>query len=169
MSRPQSGTYPVYFDKYISLVNADDLISAFIDQRELIGGFFESIPESKAAYAYAPGKWTLKQLLQHIIDTERIFAYRALSFSRNEEQSLPGFDENAYAISSEADSRTWNNLCGEVKQLRTSTELLFESFTSLQLEKSGKANGNPCTVIAAGFIIVGHVYHHQQIVIDRYL
>ena len=125
--------------------------------------------EDKSTCAYAEGKWTLKEMLQHIIDTERIFAYRALAIARKETATLPGFDENLYADNSNANSRTWDNLTQEIKAVRNSTKILFESFTEEMLQNNGNFSSSNGSANTLGFIIVGHVYHHIKIAKERYL
>ncbi|MEO6669803.1 MAG: DinB family protein [Ferruginibacter sp.] len=169
MSKPVKGTYPAHFETYISKVNEDNLRDAFRNQAELVNGFFDAISEEKSGHAYAAGKWTLKELLQHIIDAERVFAYRALCFARKETTSLPGFDENNYADNSFANEREWKSLVDELKAVRKTTEILFDSFNTDTLNHSGIANNNPVTVNAIGFIIVGHLNHHRNIITERYL
>lgn len=169
MSKPLPGTYPPYFENYIKQVPEDDLSEAFKGQREIVTSFFDTIDEVKANAAYAPGKWTLKELLQHVIDGERIFNFRALSFARGEKASLPGFEENEYAANSNANRRSWKSLCEELKEVRKGTEMLFNSFTTEMLKHSGLANNNPTTVHALGFITIGHLYHHKKIIETRYL
>ena len=169
MPKPIKGTYPAYYETYISKVNEDNVKDAFKNQDDIINNFFDSISEEKSGFAYAPGKWTIKELLQHIIDAERIFAYRALSFARKEEASLPGFDENNYADNSYANERNWQSLVDELKAVRKTTEIMFDSFNTDMLNHSGMANNNPVTVNAIGFIIVGHLNHHKNIVVERYL
>ena len=169
MSKPIEGTFPPYFKNYIDLVEQDNLEEALTNQRELINNFFIAIPDTKTNVPYAPGKWTLKELLQHMIDTERIFNYRALAFARKEKSSLPGFDENEYAANSNANNRKWKDLCEELIAVRNSTEILFNSFTDETLLLTGLANNKPVTVLALGFIIAGHILHHKKIVEERYL
>jgi hypothetical protein len=169
MPKPIAGTYPVYFDTYISEVAEDDAILALKNQQPIVNDFFLSIPSGKTGYAYAEGKWTLKELLQHLIDGERIFAYRALSFARQETQSLPGFEENSYASVSNANAREWSSLCEEFKLVRASSICLFESFTDQMLEQAGLANDNLTSVNSIGFIMAGHLYHHKRIIEERYL
>lgn len=169
MSKPALPTYPAYYEKYINLVPGDDLRVAFSIQRPLIDSFLATIDEAKSDHAYAPGKWTLKELLQHVIDTERIFAYRALCFSRKEKAALPGFDENEYIENAHAGSRSWKNLCEEFLAVRKTTEILFDSFSDEMISLSGNANNNPITVNALGFIILGHFYHHKKVAEERYL
>ena len=169
MSKPVDGTYPPYFKNYIDLVVEDNLKDALKNQESDINNFFASIPEAKSNEAYAPGKWTLKELLQHIIDTERIFNYRALAFARKEYNSLPGFDENEYAANSDANNRNWKDLCEELIAVRKATVFLFNSFTEDVLHNSGLANNKPVTVLALGYVIAGHFIHHKIIAKERYL
>ncbi len=169
MSRPVKGTYPPYFDNYISLVKEDDLFEAFKNQQDIVEGYFDKIPESKTNDGYAEGKWSLKVLLLHIIDTERIFNFRALCFARKETASLPGFDENVYAENSYGNRRTWKSLCEELKAVRKSTELLYAGFNVETLDNSGISNNKPNTVIALGFTTIGHLNHHLKIIEERYI
>jgi len=167
--RPSAQDYPAYFERYINLVKEDDLMQALKNQLPEIEKTLSLIDEEKAGKAYAEGKWTLKELLQHVIDTDRIFSYRAMCFARNETISLPSFDENLYAENSNANARTWKSLCSEYFTLRRSTEDLFESFTGDMLKTKGIAGNNPISVVSIGFIIAGHVYHHLNIIKERYL
>ncbi len=169
MSKPIVSTFPEFFSNYINLVNEDDLTDAFKKQQVLIEDFFENIPESKSEYAYAEGKWTLKELLQHIIDTERIFCYRALAIARKETVSLPGFDEIEYAANSNANDRDWKSLCSELKIVRRSTEILFSSFSAEAMLSTGLANNHTISVLAIGFTCIGHISHHINIIEERYL
>ena len=169
MPKPIEGTFPEYFATYIKKVAEDDVLEALHNQQHLMDTFFNSIPKDKWDFAYAPGKWTLKQMLQHIIDTERIFAYRSLCISRKETQSLPGFDENSYVANSNASNRSPENLLEELKAVRRSTVILFESFNPDMLNNSGLSNNNIVTVNALGYITAGHVYHHIAVINGRYL
>ena len=169
MPRPTTGSYPAYFETYISLVPGDDVLEAIRAQDKLINEWLPSIAENKHEYAYAPGKWTVKELLQHIIDTERIFQYRALCFARQEKQSLPGFEENDYAAVSNANARSWQELCDEMKILRQCTLLMYESFSQKMLAQEGVANNKPFSCNAIGFCIAGHLQHHKNILEERYL
>ena len=169
MSKPSPTSYPGYFQKYIDQVPEQDLFIAFDNQLSVIGGFLTSITEEKSKHAYGEGKWTLKELLQHMTDTERIFNYRALCFARGETASLPGFEENDYAAHSNANNRTWQSLVDEFLAVRHSTELLFRSFSPEALATSGTANNNAITVASIGFISLGHFYHHKKVIEERYL
>ncbi len=161
--------HPPYFQKYIDLVPEEDLTTAFRQQSLAVTIFLYAINEEKSGYAYAPGKWTIKELMQHLIDTERIFAYRALCFARKEQNSLPGFDENEYAANSNANERHWKDLADEFLLIRKSTELLFHSFTEEALNSTGIANNNPTSANSMGFTAIGHVYHHMNVLKEKYL
>ena len=123
----------------------------------------------KFDYRYAEGKWTIKDIIQHIIDAERIFSYRALRISRNDQTPLPGFEENSYVMQTNANARSIQQLLTEMAALRQSTLLLFKSFTLEQLQLIGTASDNPISVRAIGFIMIGHQKHHQRIFKERYL
>lgn len=169
MPKPSLTSYAAYFQHYVDQVPENDLIPAFKNQTAGIQEFLSSITEEKSAYAYAEGKWSIKELLQHVIDTERIFSYRALCFARGEKINLPGFEENEYAANSHANSRTWISLIHEFVAVRKATELLFESFSEDVVNNAGLSNNNPNTVASLGFITVGHYYHHKKILMERYL
>lgn len=168
MPKPIEGTFPPYFSRYIDLVKEDNVMDALQAQDSMVQTYFEAL-ESKADHSYAPGKWTLKEMLQHIIDTERIFNFRALCFARQETQNIPGFEEDDYAANSHAAARTWQSLCEELKAVRLGTRFLFESFSAGDYDHSGSANGKPTTVVAIGFMTVGHLYHHVNVIKERYL
>ena len=161
--------YKNYFEKYTALVPEKDILSALLNQSKILNDFFGSVSEEKAEYAYAAGKWTLKEMLQHLIDTERIFGFRALSIARKETVTLNGFDENSYVINSSANRRTWAELVNEMKILRESTSLLFSSFTEEMLNTAGNFSAATASVNTIGSIIVGHFYHHLNIANERYL
>lgn len=169
MAAPDLGNYPKYVERYLKLVEEDDLISAFANQLPIVKNLIENISEEKSNYAYAPGKWTLKDLLQHCIDAERIFCFRALCFARLDKTSLPGFEEDDYAANAHANSRTWQSLKEEFYVVRNASELLFKSFSKEALAASGNANSNISSVISIGFLSIGHLYHHINIVKERYL
>ena len=169
MPKPSTTTYPAYFKKYVDQVPEEDLSTAFSNQLPVINNLLNSITDEQSTYAYEAGKWTLKELLQHIIDGERIFNYRALCIARKETVSLPGFEEDEYAANSNANDRPWQKLAEEFLAVRKSTELLYESFTDEALNSSGVSNNNPTTVISLGFITIGHFYHHKKIIEERYL
>ena len=161
--------YKNYFEKYTALVPEKDILSSLLKQSKILHDFFGTVSEEKADYSYAAGKWTLKEMLQHLIDTERIFGFRALSIARKETVTLNGFDENSYAANSSANKRTWAELVNEMKIVRESTTLLFRSFTEEMLNTVGNFSAATATVNTIGSIIVGHFYHHLNIANERYL
>ncbi len=169
MARPDLDATPAFYHKYILLAEGNAVKELLASQQEILHKFWHSIPMEKYDFAYGEGKWTLKQLLLHITDTERIFGYRALCIARGESQSLPGFDENTYAAASFANERTWNDVVEEFFAVRQSIHLLFRSFNEEQLEREGISNGKPITVNAIGFILAGHMQHHMNIIEERYL
>lgn len=169
MAKPQASEYPAYFHTYISQVAEENLYEAFKNQFKQLELFLHSVNESQADHSYAPGKWTLKELLQHVIDGERIFTYRALAFARKETTSLPSFDENLYAENSKANVRSWKSLSNEFINVRRSTEDLYNSFTEEMMQAKGTANNNTISVLGLGYTIIGHVTHHIKIAEERYL
>ncbi len=160
---------PPYYHKYINLVTQNDLKTAFAQNQQNLIDFLDSIPGEKWDFSYAEGKWSIKELVQHLIDAERIFCYRALCFARKDNVALPGFDENSYASNSKANQRTKESLVQEMNSVQQSTVALFNSFDDEQLQTSGIANNNSIYVSAIGFIITGHALHHKQILEERYL
>lgn len=169
MSASSPTNQPGYFQIYIDQVKEKELPGAFTNQSIVINNFLPSISEEKSLYAYAEGKWTLRELLQHIIDTERILSYRALCFARKERANLPGFDEVEYAVASNGNNRTWEDLIAEFVAVRRSTLFLFDSFTPEMMANEGMANNNFITVSSLGFVIAGHFNHHKRIMEERYL
>jgi len=167
--RPSTNDYGAFYQTYINYTTSANLLQLLNESLFEITSFIAAVPESKASYAYAEGKWTLKELLQHCIDTERIMTYRALSIARGDKQSLPGFDENAYSAASNANTRPWDDLVEEMLLVRKTTILLFKSFTEGQLQQRGFANNHAINCNALGYITVGHFKHHERIVKERYL
>ena len=166
---PKKGEYPQFYKPYISKLNSDDLMATLDqvhkDSLELFGSF----PEDHWEYRYAEGKWTVKELVGHLIDAERIFSTRALRFSRNDQTPLPGFDQNDYVPESNVLHRTLPDLMEEWTLLRKANIKMFENFTSEMLLRKGEASGWPISVMAVGFVMVGHEKHHQVIFRERYL
>ena len=169
MPTPVPGTYPAYFQNYISLVRAASVHEAIKMYSSTLDEFFTEINETKSTFRYAENKWSIKEVLQHITDAERIFAFRVLSLARGEQTPLPGFDENEYAVNSRADNRSWKSILDEFLANRKSTDLLLQSFDESQLQSSGTTNGKRNTVIAISFVIIGHALHHLNVVKERYL
>jgi exoribonuclease II len=169
MPRPDLKRVPEYFHQYISQVEENNLLPALQNQLPLFLKMLKNIPVKKMNYRYARGKWTIKEMLQHILDTERIFAYRALCIARNESSVLPGFDENAYASNSKASKRDWKEMLDEFSLIRKSTIILFKSFDKNQLNASGISSGRSVYVLGIGFIIAGHINHHVKVLKEKYL
>lgn len=161
--------YHPYFQNYIDQNKEDDLLTGLIIGKRSMLKFFKSIPQEKHEYRYAEHKWTIKELLLHLIDSERMFAYRALAVARGDTQNLPGFNENAYVPNSNANNRTLKSLVNEYNVVRNATICLFEGLTEDMLERIGKANNSPISARAIGFIIPGHEAHHCKVIRDRYL
>lgn len=168
MSKPSPEKYPAYVQEYINQVPEDNLDPAFKNQAAIIEQFLTGITEEKSMYSYAPGKWTIKEMLLHITDAERIFSYRALCFARKEKTSLPGFEEDEYAANSNANERSWKSIVEEFFAVRKATELLFNSFSEATMQIVGNANNKPTSVASIGFIALGHFYHHKKILEERY-
>ena len=169
MPRPDLSRVGTFFHNYIRQVPQDDVITAIKELGTDFVNVMKSIPADKHDYAYAKGKWTLKEVFQHVIDTERILSYRALCFARKEQQSRPGFEENDYAANSRAATRNWNDMIEEYTMVRKATEMLYKTFDDETLQNEGIANKNPMYVLALGFIISGHCQHHLNIIRERYL
>lgn len=167
--RPLAGTYPVYFDNYIQLVKENDVLEAFETTGNAALAYLQSIPAAKQDYAYATGKWTVKQLICHTNDTERIFSYRALCFARGEQQVLPGFDEDKYVAAANLSHISIEQLTQDFKVIRENSIALFSSFTEEELNRSGAAASGQTTVLALGFAICGHMNHHLNVLKQRYI
>ncbi len=146
-----------------------DIVKGLKQNLDTLVSFYESIPLVKHDYAYAEDKWTVKDILLHIIDTERIFAYRALRIARQDKTPLAGFDQDDYVASGNTNVRSLENLIEEYKSVRQSTISLYESFNSSELMEIGEASGFPISVRALGYIITGHENHHNQVIKERYL
>jgi hypothetical protein len=157
------------FQRYIDLVKDQELLKALKKSKKSLLKLLEDIPEKKIGYRYAEGKWTIRQLVQHIIDAERVFTYRALWFARNDNQPLPGFEENSWAMHATAAERQWDQLIEEFRHVRSATILMFQSFDETELKATGFASNNLVSVSALGYICSGHVEHHIRIIKERYL
>ncbi len=168
MKRPSEGDYAPFYAGYIKNV-PDNAIKAFEEQLYKTNAFFKSIPEHKIDYRYAEGKWSIKEIVGHLIDNERVMSYRALAISRNEKQSLPGFEQDDYVRESNYSKRNYSNLVEELKKVRESNVLMFKNFSEEILDRRGVANNSEVTVRAILFIIAGHELHHINIIKERYL
>lgn len=167
--RPDLSLVGSWYHGYISLVPEENLAEAFKNHTFRLETFLNSIPPEKYDHTYGPGKWTIKQVVQHIIDAERVFAYRALRFARKDETPLPGFDENLFADNAKTENRSWSALVEECKAVRLSSVLMFSDFDAEQLNARGTASGNGNYVLGWAYILLGHATHHINIVQERYL
>lgn len=165
----ENHNFAEYFSHYIDLVEDIDIEEALEKNQSELKELFDFLVEDQGNYKYAEDKWSIKDLLVHIIDTERIFCYRALSFARNEKADLAGFEHDEYVKSAEADNRTLCDISKDFEATRKATLQLFKSFTPDMLSKEGTASGNRLTVSAIGYIIVGHSIHHLKVLEEKYL
>lgn len=161
--------YAPFYGDYIKALEDVNLIEELEIGLHTFIKFVQNIPMDKFDYRYAEGKWTIKEIIQHLIDTERVFSYRAMRISRNDKTPLAGFDENDYVANTNANERNLQELLTEMAVVRQSTLSLFKSFTDKQLLRTGTASNNAVSVRAIGFIIMGHQKHHQNIFKERYL
>lgn len=166
--RPVENEYPSYYSGYIQQVPETEPILALEKATEEINHFLSLLPEAKATHRYSEGKWSVTELLQHMIDTERIMAYRALTIARGDTIPLPGFDEDAYARIANVDYRTIADLRSELQVVRKSSLCLFQSFDEAALRRRRTVNNNPVSVLALAYIIAGHQRHHFNILRERY-
>lgn len=161
--------YNSYYTPYIKLATNENICKGLTINLKKVVDFYKSIPEEKLDYSYAEGKWSVKDILLHIIDTERIFSYRALRISRNDKTPILGFEQDDYVLYANAKNRSIDSLLDEYISVRQSTLSLFESFTDAQLKFTGLASGSPISVRAIGYILTGHENHHNNVIVERYL
>ncbi|MDX5347505.1 MAG: DinB family protein [Hymenobacteraceae bacterium] len=167
--KPAPGEYPQWYEHYFSQLADKDALQLLEEQLSELEEMLQAVSDEQAALAYAPGKWTLKELLVHMLDTERIMAYRALAISRGEAAALPGFDENSYAEQSQANERIFSEILEEYRLQRLSNLALFRSFSEEMLNRKGHANGQDVTVKAIIYVVAAHERHHLNIFKERYL
>jgi len=169
MHKPQQSEYAKYYETYVSKVEDKPLdrqlsMNSFILMEILI-----SLEEEQLDFAYADGKWTIRELFQHIIDTEIVFAYRAFSIARGESQPLPGFDQNEYAAIAAKEKLSLEELKNAYRQTRRFTVSLFSYLKDADLKRIGTASGSPLSARAAGYIIIGHELHHLKVLMEKYI
>lgn len=169
MERPEKNEYAEYYERYISLVEETDIIAALERQQFELLEIFKEIDEAKSFHAYAEGKWTIKELLGHITDTERIFAYRALRISRADETPIEGFEQDGYTENSNAYNTKLPDLISEFLYSRKANVILFQNLTNRAWLRTGTASDATVSVRALAFMMVGHVRHHLNILRERYL
>lgn len=158
-----------YFNNYVRLTTEENVIDSLKSSYKEVKSLIKSLNEEQGNSAYAKNKWTIKELLVHVMDTERIFCERALRFARKDKTELPGFDHDIFVLNSNANQRTLKDILKEYKIIRKSTLALFKNFTPEMLEQGGIANGNKLTVHSIGFIISGHELHHLNVIKAKYL
>lgn len=169
MSRLNDLKLPEYYRPFVEPVIDQDLISGLIMSGNEALDLYRSISERSADYAYAPEKWSVKEVLAHVIDTERVFAYRALAFSRNDNNSLSGFDQDAYVKEGNASNRRLHKIVEEFTNVRAATVDLFSGLSEEMIERFGNASGTEISVRALGYLIMGHEHHHRNVIRSKYL
>ena len=167
IERPSPGEYAPYYGKYVDLVSEDDALEALQSQFDAVLPFLRSIPEAQANIVHAPYAWTIKQVISHLIDGERIFAYRALRFARGDSTALPGFDENEYAKTAMVDRLKIGDLVKEFESVRRATLTMLANFPDEAWLRTGVANNNSISVRGLAWVIAGHVTHHINIIRKR--
>jgi len=169
ITKPNMEDVPVFYRSYVDTAEESDMIEALkqscIDTLEL----YRSIPPEKHNYSYKKEKWTVKELLSHLIDGERVFAYRSLRFSRKDPTPLAGFEENEYVPNSNAPNRSMESLLSEFEQLRNSNIELFKGMNEIMLDFWGSANDQKMNARMTGWIIAGHNRHHNRVLREKYL
>jgi len=168
LSRPAADEYLPYYERYVTLVPDGNLVDVLVDQQLDTIGMLRRVDDERGLYAYAPGKWTIKEVIGHLSDAERVFAYRALRFARGDDQPLAGFDENAYAPAGRFNERRIGSLIDEFQSIRAATVHVFRYLDEDEWARRGIANGNPISVRALGFVIAGHELHHARLLRERY-
>ncbi len=169
IDRPAAGEYAPFYRGYVDQVPSDQILQVLRLSAFDTVVFLENLPAAKWGYRYAPGKWSIREAMLHVIDTERIFAYRALRIARNDGTPLPGFDQDAYVPASGADQRSPASIIAEFRAVREATLQLFENLEPATWLRIGTASDHPVSVRALAFIIAGHEYHHRRIMTERYL
>ncbi|MBI2072112.1 MAG: DinB family protein [Gemmatimonadetes bacterium] len=169
LTRPTPDEYEAFYAGYISLVPDGDVLQWLEKQRKATPKFLGGIPEATGGHRYAPDKWSIRQLAGHVVDSERVFSYRALSIGRADPAPLPGFDEKAWARTANADERTLKDLVREYGLVRHATVALFRALPAEAWPRRGTANSYSVTVRALAWIIAGHEQHHLRVLRERYL
>jgi uncharacterized damage-inducible protein DinB len=168
-TRPDASEYNPYYGKYIQQVPDGDVVKTLVSQAPEFLSLVRSLAEDRGGHRYAPGKWSIREVIGHVADGERIFAYRALRFARGDQTALPGFDENAFVANAHFDDRSLESLASELEAARTATVAFFDTLTADEWARGGTASNYPVTVRALAWIIAGHERHHLAILRDRYL
>jgi len=167
--RPEADEYDPYYAKYLALVPQATPLPAMEEQLAEMLSLLRGLSEEQGGHRYAPGKWTVKQLLQHVIDGERVFAYRALRAARGDRTPLPGFDENTFADQADASRRTIQSLADELELVRRANLAMFSAMSEEELRRRTIANDSEMSVRAIAFLLAGHARHHTNVLRERYL
>jgi DinB family protein len=168
-ARPEKSEYQPYFERYVSLVPDGDIVGRLGTQLEETLALLRSIPEERGDFRYAEGKWSIKELIGHVIDSERVFAYRGLRFGRGDTTPLAGFEQDDFVRGADFNKRTLSDFADEYEYVRRSTISLFRSLEARAWDRRGTANNNEVSVRGIAFIIAGHERHHLEILRTRYL
>jgi len=166
--RPNSDEYAAYYETYVGKIAELDFLSVLKNQKEEIINYLSQLSDEQWNHKYEEGKWSPKEMMIHLNDAERVFAYRAMRVSRNDQTPLPGFDQNDYVPYYNVDNRTPQSILNEYASIREATLSLYENFSDEDLNRKGTASGFPISVLALGFIIAGHEKHHVKILKERY-
>jgi len=169
MTRPEKGEYAEYYERYISLVEGTDIVAVLENQHSELLAISQKITEEKSLFAYAEGKWSIKELIGHLIDGERIFAYRALRISRGDQTPIEGFEQDGYVENSNFNNTPLSELTAELLYLRRANLMFFKSLTDEAMLRTGTASENTVSVRALAYIMAGHIRHHLNILNERYL
>jgi uncharacterized damage-inducible protein DinB len=169
IGRPAADEHSAFYGKYVARVPDGDLVGQLGEQVSETAALLRSVPEERADFAYAPGKWTVKEVIGHMIDVERVMAYRAVRFARNDTTELPGFDENLWAANAKFGARTIGDLIDELEVVRAATIHFAKHLSAEEQTRRGKANGQEVSVRALMYIIAGHERHHAALLRERYL
>lgn len=167
--KPKAGDYNSYYQTYIDKLPDENIFSILENQQDALGDFLNSIDEKKSNFRYAEGKWNIKQVIGHVIDGERVFTFRIHAISRNEKQSLPGFEQDDYIEAGNYSERSFEDIKNEFLLMRKANLVFYKSLTDEMISKKGNANGSDITVNALLYIIAGHAEHHLQVIRENYL
>jgi hypothetical protein len=167
--RPSPNEYSAQQSRYVDLVQEEDIVAALEKQSRTTAAMLSRLSDAEASFRYAPDKWSVKGIIGHVGDSERVFAYRALAISRGEAASLPGYDENEYARAANFDTRTLFDLVDEYVAIRKATVALFRGLSDEAWDRRGVANGNPITVRGQAYVALGHERHHLNVLREKYL
>jgi hypothetical protein len=169
IGQPAPSEYAPYYATYIDKAQTNDILGHLETQTQELLTLFHSISEDKSLHRYSPEKWSIREALAHINDTERVFAFRAFWFARAGDAPLPSFDQDVFATNSNADARHWSSLVDEFIAIRAATMTLLKSLPAEAWTRTGTASGNPVTTRAMAYMIAGHAEHHRRIYVEKYL